>query len=164
MTESPPSPGIQIAAASIRSRLLGGEILEVPIGTKFGYVQFLGNHRLHGDAVLVHPALHTRQSSFAAGFFSSGYVAFYPACLAVTQKRIEVVAQSPPPAIPKRYRRPEAVASGGKVESWVIEGGWRNVTKRELSDEERSIPIAAVWNHEQLSAKISKGWKPELDS
>jgi hypothetical protein len=144
--------------------LLGGEILEVPIGTRFGYVQYLGNHRQHGDAVLVNPSLHPRQSSFGASFFSSGYVAFYPACLAVTQKRLEVVAQSPPPAIPKRYRRPESVASGGKVESWVIEGGWRNLIKRELSDEERSIPIAAVWNHEALSAHISRGWTPQTDA
>jgi hypothetical protein len=150
--------------ARIRSRLLGGEILEVPIGPSFGYVQFLGNHREHGDAILVSPVLHKRQAHFPAGFFSSGYVTFYAATLAVTQRRAEVVAQSSPPEVPKRYRRPSAVASDGKVESWVIEGGWRNVVKRELSDEERSIPIAAVWNHEQLSSKISKGWKPELDS
>ena len=150
--------------ARIRSRLLGGEILEVPIGPKFGYVQFLGNHPEHGDAILVSPELHTRLAHFPTGFFSSGYVTFYPATLAVTQRRAEVVAQSSPPDVPKRYRRPTAVASDGKAESWVIEGGWRNVVKRELSDEERSIPIAAVWSHEQLSSRISKGWKPELDS
>ncbi len=150
--------------ARIRSRLLGGEILEVPIGTQYGYVQFLGNHREHGDAILVSPALHPRQAHFPAGFFSKGYVTFYPATLAVTQHRAEVVAQSSPPGVPKRYRRPAEVASDGKVESWVIEGGWRNVVKRELSDEERSIPIASVWNHERLSSQIAKGWTPEKES
>jgi len=135
----------------------------VPIGTQFGYVQFLGNHRERGDAILVSPMLHARQSSFSAGFFSTGYVTFYPACLAVTQKRIEVVAQSPPPTIPKRYRRPAAVSRDGKVESWVIEGGWRDVVKHELSDAERSLPISGVWNHEFLSAQIAKRWTPQTD-
>jgi hypothetical protein len=150
--------------AFIRSRLLGGEILEVPIGAQFGYVQYLGSHREHGDAILVNPKLHVRQSSFGAGFFSSGYVTFYPACLAVTQRRAEVVAQSPPPKFPKRYRRPRAVLSDGAVESWVIEGGWRDIVKNKLSDEERKMPIANVLNHEQLSSQIAKGWTPENDS
>lgn len=150
--------------ARIRNRLLGGEILEVPIGARFGYVQFLGNHPEHGDTILVNPALHDRQAHFPAGFFSKGYVTFFPATLEVTQRRAEVVAQSSPPGVPKRYRRPSAVASDGKAEGWVIEGGWRNVIKRELTDEERSIPIAAVWTREKLSAQIAKGWTPEIES
>jgi hypothetical protein len=150
-------------AARIRSRLLGGEILEVPIGTQFGYVQFLGSHRQRGDAILVSPMLHARQTSFSAEFFSSGYVAFYPACLAVTRKLIEVVAQSPPPKIPKRYRRPAAESRKGQVESWIIEGGWREVVKHELSDAERRIPISGVWDHAFLSAQITKRWTPQTD-
>ncbi|HEU4779678.1 MAG TPA: hypothetical protein VFS58_07315 [Steroidobacteraceae bacterium] len=136
----------------------------MPIGTQFGYVQFLGKHREHGEAILVNPALHPRQGHFAAGFFAGGYVTFFPATLAVTQRRAEVVAQSSPPSVPKRFRRPGVVLPDGKVETWVIEGGWRKVTKRELSDKERSIPISATWNHETLSAQIASGWRPETDS
>ncbi len=150
-------------AARIRSRLLGGEILEVPIGAQFGYVQFLGSHRQRGDAILVSPMLHSRQCSFSAGFFSTGYVTFYPACLAVTRKLIEVVAQSPPPKIPTRYRRPAAQARDGRVESWVIEGGWREVVRTELSDAERCLPISGVWDHEFLSKQIAKRWTPQTD-
>jgi hypothetical protein len=150
--------------ARIRSRLLGGEILEVPIGTQFGYVQFIGNHREHGDAILVNPVLHARQAHFAAGFFSGGYVTFYPATLAVTQRRAEVVAQSSPPKFPKRYRRPGVVQRDGTVDTWVIEGGWRDVVRHTLSDVERKMPIANVLDHEHLSAQIAKGWTPENDS
>jgi hypothetical protein len=149
--------------ATMRSRLLGGEILEVPVGTKFGYVQFIGKHREYGDAILVNPTLHARQAHFSAGFFSGGYVTFYPAALSVTQKTVEVVAQSSPPTIPKRFRRPGVTSSDGTVETWVIEGGWRDIVKQELSDEERRIPIAAVWNQEQLSERLAKGWTPETD-
>jgi hypothetical protein len=65
--------------AQIRKRLVGGEILEVPVGDRFGYVQFLGEHREYGEAILVSPKLHDRVAHFATGFFSTGYVTFYPA-------------------------------------------------------------------------------------
>jgi len=147
----------------MRKRLVGGEILEVPVGNRFGYVQFLGEHREYGDAILVNPVLHDRQARFSSEFFSTGYVTFYPACDAVTQKRMEVVAQSSPPQLPKRFRRPKSERDG-TVESWVIEGGWRNVVKQTLNDEERKLPIAGIWNHEFLRQQIANGWTPQTDS
>lgn len=147
----------------MRQRLLGGEIIEVPVGAQFGYVQFLGTHREYGDAILVSPALHDRQAHFSAGFFSAGYVTFYPASVAVSQKLVEVVAQSSPPAVPKRFRRPGAIQRDGKAENWVIEGGWRKIVRNELSDEERRIPIAGIWNHEFLRERIADGWTPQTD-
>jgi hypothetical protein len=149
--------------ARIRKRLVGGEILEVSVGNRFGYVQFIGEHREYGDAILVNPALHDRQAHFPTGFFSTGYVTFYPAGVSVSNKLVEVVAQSSPPRLPKRFRRPKAERDGA-VESWVIEGGWRKVVKQTLSDEERKLPIASVWEHASLREKIASGWTPETDS
>ena len=149
--------------AYMRKRLVGGEILEVPVDGRFGYVQFLGVHRDYGDAVLVKPELHERQSRFASDFFSTGYVTFYPAEQSVTCKLVEVVAQSSPPRLPKRFRRPKS-EHGGEVACWVIEGGWRNVVRQRLSDEERKLPIASVWKHEYLRTQIASGWTPETDS
>ena len=50
------------------------------------------------------------------------------------------------------------------MESWVIEGGWRNVVRQNLTDEERKLPIAGIWNHEFLRTQIAKGWTPQTDS
>jgi hypothetical protein len=147
----------------MRKRLVGGEILEVPVGNRFGYVQFLGVHRDYGDAVLVNPELHERQGRFASDFFATGYVTFYPAAEAVASKLVEVVAQSSPPRLPKRFRRPKSQRDGA-VDSWVIEGGWRKVVKETLTDEERRLPIASVWKHEFLREQIASGWTPETDS
>jgi len=148
----------------IRKRLVGGEILEVPVGKRFGYVQFLGEHREYGDAVLVNPTLHDRQAHFPTGFFSTAYVTFYPAAVSVSQKLVEVVAQSSPPSLPKRFRRPKSTMEDGAVESWVIEGGWRNVVKQTLTDEERKLPIAEVSDLEFLRQRIANGWTPATDS
>ena len=150
--------------AKIRKRLVGGEILEVAVGNRFGYVQFLGEHREYGDAVLVSPTLHDRQARFPTGFFSEGYVTFYPAANSVSRKLVEVVAQSSPPRLPKRFRRPMSTLQDGAVESWVIEGGWRNVVRQKLSDDERRLPIAEISNHEFLRERIATGWTPEKDS
>jgi hypothetical protein len=150
--------------ARIRKRLVGGEILEVAIGDRFGYVQFIGQHPQYGDAILVNPALHARQAHFASGFFSSGYVTFYAAGTAVSNKVVEVVAQSSPPKLPKRFRRPREIPGDGAVEAWVIEGGWREVVRQNLSDEERRMPIADVWNHESLRQRIANGWTPQTDA
>jgi len=147
----------------MRKRLVGGEILEVAVGNRFGYVQFLGAHREYGDAILVNPALQDRQAYFGTGFFAAGYVTFYPAGDAVSNKLVEVVAQSSPPKLPKRFRRPKTEHDGA-VDAWVIEGGWRNIVKQTLTDEERKLPIAGVWNHEFLRKRLADGWTPEKDS
>jgi hypothetical protein len=49
------------------------------------------------------------------------------------------------------------------VNSWVIEGGWREIVKDDLSVEDRQLPIAKVWDHALLSAQISSGWTPATD-
>jgi hypothetical protein len=152
------------AMTQIRKRLVGGEILEVAIGDRFGYVQFIGQHPQYGDAILVSPALHARQAHFATGFFSSGYVTFYPAGISVSNKVVEVVAQSSPPKLPKHFRRPRGKPDNGAVATWVIEGGWREVVRQGLTDDERRMPIADVWNHESLRERISKGWTPQTDT
>jgi hypothetical protein len=151
-------------AQQIRKRLVGGEILEVTIGDRFGYVQFIGQHPQYGDAILVSPALHSRQAHFATGFFSAAYVTFYPAGIAVSNKVVEVVAQSSPPKLPRRFRRPKGRAGEGAVASWVIEGGWREVVRQNLTDEERHMPIADVWDHAFLRERIANGWTPQTDS
>jgi hypothetical protein len=77
---------------------------------------------------------------------------------------VEVVAQSSPPKLPKRFRRPREIPGDGAVEAWVIEGGWREVVRQNLSDEERRMPIADVWNHESLRQRIANGWTPQTDA
>jgi len=35
--------------------------------------------------------------------------------------------------------------------------------KSTLSEEERRLPIAAIWNHEFLVQRVSEGWRPEME-
>jgi len=94
--------------------------------------------------------------------FERGYLTFYPAKAAIVQKLATIVGYLQAPDLPKRLRR-AGVRSGCAVETWVIEDASGEVVKRELSDQERQLPIAAIWNHEFLVQRVSEGWRPEFE-
>jgi hypothetical protein len=145
-----------------------GEILEVPIGARFGYVQFIGKHREYGEGILVSPHLHQQRTDFGVEFFVDGYVTFYPVNLALTRNVMRVVARQSAPKLPRLLRRAGATLADGTVTSWMIEGGWReflglkHMTRR-LTDAELQLPQAAIWNHAMLVQRIEEGWTPATD-
>jgi hypothetical protein len=50
------------------------------------------------------------------------------------------------------------------VKTWIVEGrSTGEVTKHVLSEEERLLPIAAIWNHEFLVQRVATGWRPEKE-
>lgn len=94
--------------------------------------------------------------------FAGAFVTFYPATAAVNQGLVHIVGHLPPPRLPTRLRRPGARV-GNRVLTWIIGDGSNEVVKRELSDEERKLPIAVVRNHAMLIQLISEGWTPECE-
>jgi hypothetical protein len=134
-------------------------VLELEAGGRFAYFHYIGKHPDYGDTVLVNPRLQERQASVTADIFSGAYVAFYPVTAAVSQGLVDVVAHLLPPNLPNRLRRAGA-RSGRRIDTWIIEDGSREVVKANLSDEERRLPIAAIWNHELLVQRIVEGWTP----
>jgi hypothetical protein len=145
--------------ATQRARVKAGDVLRLRAGERFAYLHYIGKHPEYGDAVLVSPKLHELQASVASAIFAGGYVIFYPAAAAVAQGLVEVVAHLPPPSLPERLRRAGA-RSGRRVDTWIIEGGAREVVKAKLSEEDLRLPIAAIWNHELLVQRIAEGWNP----
>ena len=134
-------------------------MLELKVGERFAYMHFVGKHPEYGDAVLINSQLGARQKSIFAEYFANGYIAFYPVTAAVAQGLIEVDGYLPPQKLPERLRRAGA-RSGRHVKTWIIESGTEEVVKNKLSNEERRLPIAAIWNHELLVQRISEGWDP----
>jgi hypothetical protein len=142
-----------------------GDVLEVAVPDgRLGYLLYLGKHREYGDSVMISARTYDQRPSDFSNTFEGGYVAFYPAAAALIQKLVHVVGEQevPPGMPPTRLRRPGARA-GTRVESWVIEDESGESVRTKLTEGERSLPIAAIWNHEFLVLRIAQQWRPEME-
>jgi hypothetical protein len=139
-----------------RKRARPGDILELEVGDGVAYLHYLGKHPKYGAAIIVSPRFNSRQVTAAA--FSNGYVAFYPATVAVARGFVKIVGHLPPPQLPERLRRAGA-RYGNRVVTWIIDGA-QEIVKTKLSDEELQLPIAAIWNHEWLIERVAERWTP----
>ncbi len=143
-----------------KQRAKSGDILEVRLPGNFAYLQYLGKHLEYGDCIRVSPALHEHRAPISSELFNDAYIAFYPAIAACKEKLVQIVGNLSPPHVPTCVRRP-GVRVGRHVETWIIESGLSETIKSELSDDERLLPIAAIWSHELLVLRLLEGWRPE---
>lgn len=151
-----------------RKRARPGDILELNTPRGLAYVHYTAKDPEYGDAIRVLPGFFTtRPSDFTALATSpDAYFTFYPAALAVSQGLVEVVAHQPVPpeqGLPTVYRRAGARSREGRVLAWLICEGTKETLVRELSDEQRHLPIASIWNHEALVYSLTENWRPEQD-
>lgn len=140
-----------------------GDVLEIAVPDGgFVYVHYAGRSPDEGDAIAVCPAPEPARPAIGLELFRDAYFTHYPATKAVREGLAAVVGQLPPPPLPARWRRPGAMY-GRAVATWLIDGP-RGTTVRkteELTEEERHLPIASVWNHAYLIGAVSAGWRPE---
>lgn len=143
-------------------RATPGDVLEIATQNGLIYLHYLGKHSEYGDGVTVCPTRQSTRVSVSNDLFIGGYVTFYPAVASVARGLAEIVGHLPSAGLPKRFRRPGA-RSGRSVETWIIEDDSSEVVRRQLTDAERTLPIATIWNHELLLQRVHEGWKPELE-
>lgn len=151
-----------------RKRVRPGDILEVRTSRGLAYVHYTGRHPEYGDAIRVLPGL---LASRPADFMTlvnhpEAYFTFYPAGAAVSQGLVEIAAEHPVPrgeVFPAVYRREGASNREGRVLAWLICEGTKETLVRELSEEQRLLPIASIWNHEALLHYLTREWRPEQD-
>jgi hypothetical protein len=139
-----------------------GDVLEITTPDGLIYAHYLGKHPEYGDAIVVCPTKHAQRVPVGRELFHGGYVTFYPAVASVNRGLASVVGHVRSSGLPKRVRRPGARV-GRKVETWIIEDDSRETVKERLSDEDRELPIAVIWNHELLVQRVSEGWRPEME-
>ena len=144
------------------TRLRPGDVLELTTDKGRICVHYVGRHSEYGDGVIVCPTLHASRAPVNNDLFREGYFTFYPAAAAVGQSLANVIGNLPSPGLPKRFRRPGA-RYDRTITTWIVEDGAGEVVKQRLSEEERRLPIAAIWNHEMLLHRVSEGWRPEIE-
>jgi hypothetical protein len=152
-----------------RKRARPGDLLEVRTPRGLAYIQFTYSSRKpYREVIRILPGFFAARPSDFTELVNSprAYFAFYPAGVAASQGLVEVVAEhSLPPErdFPVVYRRAGASNREGKVLAWLICDGTKETLVRELSEEQRHLPIYAIWNHEALIHYLTTEWRPEQD-
>ena len=137
-----------------------GDVLAVELPEGLIYLHFVGTHREYGDGVAVCPTVLPGPVAVAKDLFRDSYFTFYPARAATNRGFAKVVGWLASPGIPARLRR-AGVRVGTQIKTWIIEDGSNEELRHELSDAERQLPIAAIWNHEYLVQSVREGRRPE---
>jgi hypothetical protein len=149
-----------------RKRARPGDILEVATPRGLTYVQYTAKHPEYGAAIRVFPGLFfkARPQDWSPLLTHASYFTFYPVGTAVSQGAVEIVANLPLPpegGLPTRFRRAGWRTKEGKVTLWFICEGGQETRRTELSEEEKKLPIASIWNHEFLVHRLVEEWRPE---
>ena len=153
-------------------RLRSGDVLEVefpkvpspevawPEGG-YGYLLYVGKHHHNGDTVLLRPGILHEHPPITEDLFKDSYITLYLANAALKYKLVTVVGQLAPVPMPTVFRRPAGIDRGGTVLNWWIDDEHGTTATDSLTDAQRLLPIAAIWNHEALLFDISREWRPE---
>jgi regulator of ribonuclease activity B len=150
-----------------RKRVRLGDVLEVSTPRGLAYIHYTYfTYRPYFEAIRVLPGFFTtRPADFTALVADPrAFFAFYPVRPAVSQGLVEIVAHHPVPpdqAFPAIYRRAGARSREGRVLAWLIFEGTKQTLVRELSEEQRYLPIDRIWMHDSMVSALTKEWRPE---
>ncbi|WNG57763.1 ribonuclease E inhibitor RraB [Archangium gephyra] len=146
-----------------------GDVLEVSTPRGLAYIHYTYfTYRPYFEVIRVLPGFFaTRLADFTELVnHPKAFFAFYPARPAVSQGLVEIVAHhpvSPDKAFPAVYRWAGARSREGRVLAWRICEGTKETLVRELSEEQRYLPIFSIFLHDSLVSALTKEWRPEHD-
>jgi hypothetical protein len=152
-----------------RKRARLGDVLAVNTPRGLAYIHYTYfTYRPYFEVIRVLPGFFaTRPADFSALVTDPrAFFAFYPVRGAVSQGLVEVVAHhpaSPDRAFPAVYRWAGARSREGRVLAWRICEGSKETLVRELSEEQRYLPIFSIFLHDSLVTALTKEWRPEHD-
>jgi len=151
----------------VRQRVRTGDLLEIHTPKGHSYVQYIGKHPEYGDVIRVLPGCHSqRPTDFSQLIGGPSYLAFYSVRVAVNTGFAEKIETFNVPAdakVPTRLRRAGARSRDGRILSWIIECDGHETVEQQLSEVQRQLPIAAIWDHELLVLRIVENWLPDQE-
>lgn len=151
---------------STGKRIRAGHVIEIGVPGGTAYAQYVGEHPSLGGTLLLDPTVQAEPLPDTSRFDGTrGYYVFYPVRAAVRAGLVTVHSAAPlgDAAVPERLRRAGARSPDGRVLTWVVvDRSGQSVFER-LEDEQRMLPIGAIWNHEMLVHRIAEGWRPERE-
>ena len=145
-----------------------GDVVEIPTKKGLAYAQYTHKNAQWGALIRVLPGFHAARppdlGPVVAG--PERFVTFFPLQQAINRGIFEIVGQAevPPAARPfPLFRVAGFVDREGRVHDWYLWDGGQDRKIGKLTDEQRKLPILAVWNDTWLVEAIEEGWTPATD-
>ncbi len=151
-----------------RSRVRSGDVFEIKTERGWGYFQFTIKHPDMGQLIRVLPGVHQNRLDDIAKLVSEkeSYYVFFPVSGALAKKLIGRIGNFSVPIWAKDIplmRSAGARARDGKVLTWVIVSNRDEKIVKTLSESQRHLSLAVIWNDTLLAERIASGWKPADD-
>jgi len=157
----------------IRKRLSPGDVVEMKIGKRYAYAQFIMTHKkppFYGKLMRIFPGKFSkRQTDFEElGTREGSYCCFWWITSDIGSRRIRIVGKS---TIPRKYRKMPRFKHGirnletRKVSRWYIWDGKKRTSTpvSELSEAQKSYPILQIVPTYEVETRIRKGWHPRQE-
>lgn len=147
-------------------RIREGDVFEVSTPRGFAYIQYTSKHPEYGQTVRVLPGLYDELPDVGSLVAEHLFFAFYPVSLAAQRNMVKRIGLFDIPegkSTPERLRRAGGRTREGLVRNWIVEepAGERLVVK--LSQDEKLLSLAQIWNHEMLVTRLSDEWRPNRE-
>lgn len=142
-----------------------GDIVEIPTNKGLSYAQYVLKKEKWGALLRILPSFFdARPNDFSKIVHEKEcFVTFFPLQAAISREIFEVVGNAEIPAHALTFplfRAAGFIDREGKVLDWWLWDGEREWRVEKLSEEQRNLPIRAVWNDTLLIERIEEGWKP----
>jgi hypothetical protein len=157
----------------IRKRLSPGDVVELQIGKKYAYAQFIMRHKkppFYGKLMRILPGKFSKkQTDFEELAVREGsYCCFWWITSDIASRKIRIAGKSP---IPREYRKMPQFKHGirslktGRVSHWYIWDGKRRTSTpvSGLSEVQKSYPIREIVPTYVVEKRIRKGWHPRQE-
>lgn len=152
----------------MRRRARIGDVFEIQTSIGLAYVQYTHHRDDWGALIRVLPGLFQQRPAALGDLVSKreAFVTFFPLQAAVSKGIVELVGTEPIPASSREFplfRAAGFVDRQGRVLDWLLWDGQREWKIGSLTEEQRVLPIRAVWNDTLLRERIEEGWTPATD-
>ena len=148
-----------------------GDIIEIKTKIGFFYAQYTHKDDENGALIRVTKNCFDRRPSDLQEIVDAevGIITFFPLSIAIHRKIFPLIGNLPVPKQRQKFpvfRVRGHVDREGRVKQWKFWNGektWPDKWLTNLTEEQKKLNIAGIWNDTYLIERLEESWTPETD-
>ena len=145
-----------------------GDVFSIATAKGEAYFQYVLKNDTMGQAIRVLPGLHPEVQPDMKSLVcqETNFWVFFPVTAALRQRIIKRAGNYELPAHAQQmpfFRSGVVDPQTRRVQNWWLWDGEKSWMVGAITEEQRKLPIKAIWNDTLLIERIESGWLPEHD-